>query len=610
MAERYNKNEKQHRSFRDSIREWVVFDFLRVPAALYEATSAKANVILKGLVKKVGMALSNSSSGGRADFEAPEFDMNSIENAYNADGYVREAVDKYIDLLFKAGYDIVGKNVKAVEYIKIRLAYIAEVTGIPTDILFNEIATDIVKFQNAIIAKSRADDPNALPPGSSIQGLDGNNPIGGYFVQPVQTFQVKRDKFGVVKGWQQQVEGQNKASKFKPEDIVHIYMKRSPGKAFAYPRLLAVIDDVRSLREIEERVLHMVFRNVHPLIHAKVGSTDIPGQPQEVQDVKADMENMSVEGGTVTTERVSIDTINTKNTIDVEPYLLYFEKRVFTGLGVSETMMGRGDSANRNTGDNQKEEAVDRVKSIQKVLSVFITSCMITELLREGGFDPLNKPEDKVEFVFKDPDQDNKIKQEAHAIFLYQSNAITETEMRIMLSRDPVPDADRETLWFNQYGNKNTNDQASNTIMPANQSGKKTSPKKQTNTFDMQMNEYMLDLRRGLIQYVKDLYNLHTAGIKDVYIQQIIANTDRHVQYIETLTTKLIEEQYGQDQLNSISNNIHHIFKQVYDVTIDTMATHNTEEVAKETIYALFDVFVGEFKDLINQLIGGDHKRG
>ena len=597
-------NVKPSESFKAYMTRWLTVDLLKFPGQVYDATVGKVGVSLLGLVKKVGLAISSGDSGsGDRDFTPPDFDLTQVQKAYERDGYVRAAVDKYVDLILKPGYDIVSKNTNATDYINLRFAYMEEVSGVPKDVLIGEIAQSVVMFNNAFIGKARAADKNALPPGNAVKGMDGMDPIGAYFVLNSTTMQIKRDKNGVVKAWQQQAPGQDKPAKFKPQDIVHMYYKREPGMAFAYPSILAVIDDVRALREVEERTLHMLYRNIHPLFHVKVGTKEIPGQVEEVELIKGEVQNMSVEGGLVSTERISIDSVASDKIIDADKYLVYFEKRVFTGLGVSETMMGRGDTSNRSTSDNQKEEAVDRVKAIQKVINVFITYGMINELLREGGFDPLNNPDDKVLFQLKDPDADSKIKGEAHAVFLYQNNSITEGEMRVMLGRDPIPDGDRATLWFPQYG-LNTDGAASNKTMPANQSGKKTSPKKTTNGFRMQTSEYMNDLRNGLMKNADSLFI--QVPNKVAHIRNTISDTQRLVVYWQTMVEKTVKEYYGEEQLVGIKNNIGQVFRNIYDTTIDIMAEIDTKSIATETISAIFDVFIEELVILTNSLREGE----
>lgn len=597
------KNQNQERKIGTRVRGWFINDFLNLPKYLVDAAKAavgKAGQTLLGLVKRVGLAITDGSTTDR-DFVPPEFDLQSVQNAYDRDGYVRTAIDKYVDLIFKAGYTITGKNPKAVEYIQSRFAYMEETSGVPKDILFADIAHSMVLFHNVIIGKARTDDTNAFPSGSSTRGLDNMKPVAGYFPLNITTISVRRDKNGVVKGWQQEVEGQDKPVNFKPQDIIHMYYKKEAGKAFAQPSILAVIDDVRALREVEERTLHMLYRNIHPLFHIKIGSKEIPGTPEEVDETMAEVQNMSVEGGLVTSERVEIKDVASNKVVDAEKYLLYFEKRVFTGLGVSETMMGRGSTANRNTSDNQKEEAIDRVKAYQKVTSVFINVAMINEMLREGGFDPLNKLEDRVEFKFTDPDASSKIQSESHAIFLYQNNAISEEEMRQMIGRDPITDQEREFLWFNQYkGNPDGTKQADNTTRPENQSGKKTSPKKTTNSFKPMLLQSMEDLRNGLVKNADSLYI--NVPDKAAHIRNTIKDTQRLVAYWERTVLSMVESFYGLDQLDSVKNGVNQVFRNIYNTTVDIMSQFQTESVTLETISAVFDVFIEELMLLMQNL--------
>jgi hypothetical protein len=574
----FDKIENKSTSIGHRIKKWIA-DKLNL-SALTEAT-AKTTQTLKGLVKKIGLSFPTVEGGDFGkEFEAPDFDLQQIQNAYEADGYVRQAIDKYVDLIFKTGYEVTGQNLNAVEYIKARLAYMAETTGVPTEVLFQEIAENLIKYNNVIMVKARTNEKAALPPTGAIKGMDGFDPVGGYFILPTQTMKVKRDKFGVVKGWEQEIEEQEKPAKFKTQDIIHMYFKREPGKAFAYPSLLSVLDDVRALREMEERVLQMIYRHVNPLIHVSIGTKEFPGTPEEVEEGKIEVENMSVDGGIITTNRTEIKAIGTQNVVDANPYLKHFEKRVFTGLGVSETMMGRGDTSNRSTSDNQKEEAVDRVKAFQRIISIFVTNLIINELLREGGFDPLNNPDDKVYLMFKDPDIDSKIKQENHAIFKFQSNAITEDEMRKLLNIDPIPDSDRKKLHYTLYGQKDTTAETSNKNQPENQSGKKTSPKKTTNAVETLAYEYLDKFRFKLIKHIDSYYN----GIE---VEKDIIN---ELEYIGTIIKNALKD----------STKFNVIFNEFGNNILLTLKEQKTAQVAKETNSAVIDIFINEFSYILN----------
>ena len=409
------------------------------PASLDASTGGQrelASEFIKPIVYK---------TGDETDFEDPNFNMGDIENAYDTDSYVRQGVDKYVDQIFKEGYNFYGKDTNTVDYLRLRLDYIAEATNTPTNQFLMDIAEDLVKYGNCIMVKSRTNDANALPQGITVQGLGGKDPVAGYFCANPSTMTVMRDTNGVVTKWKQETDAGEQ--EFNPEDVIHFYYKKPKGNAYGTSFLVPVLDDIRALRQAEENVLKMMYRNIYPFHHVKVGSDDQPGTEAEVDKIVESIDNMDVEGGLVTTERVTVTPIASDKVIDGEPYLRYMEDRVFSGMGIPAIMWGRGDTANRSTGDNMTSEMADRIRAITKIIEMFFNSYIVKELLMEGGYDPVLNPEQTAELKFLDNDVDVKIKKEVHAIYKYEHNAITEDEMRSLIGMDPIADDSREKLF-------------------------------------------------------------------------------------------------------------------------------------------------------------------
>lgn len=469
----------------------------------FQLDSPKGNVkdasagreLTTGTIQRLGIRYGDITS---KDFEEAEFDLEQIHNGYSTDSYIRQGVDKYVDQIFKEGYQFFGKDTNIVEYIRLRFSYMAEATGIPTEQFFIEIAEDVVKYGNAFIAKARVSDANSLPQGVTITGLNGAQPIGGYFPINAATIQTKRDKNGAVTQYLQKID--DNEVKFNAEDMIHIYYKREKGNAFGTPFLYPVLDDVRALRQAEENVLKMMYRSIYPFYHVRVGDDESTGSETEINAVKDSIDGMEVDGGLVTTNRVEIKPVASNQVINADPYLQYLEQRVFSGMGIPPILFGRGGTANRSTGDNMTSEMADRIRAIQHVIEVFINEYIIKELLMEGGYDPVLNPEQIIEFRFNENELDSQVKRDTHHVFLYEHNAIDENEMRKELGRDPITDRSlmHQTLItqanasFNSSlsGNNPSPSSSSgsqgsaetnNKQKPTNQSGTKTSPKKQTN---------------------------------------------------------------------------------------------------------------------------------
>lgn len=537
--------------------------------------SAGSRESAAGTVKRLGVRNGDITS---KDFEEPEFDMTAISDGYNTDSYIRQGVDKYVDQIFKEGYKFYGDDSTIVDYLKLRFAYMAEATGIPTDQLMMDIAEDVVKYGNCIVLKARAKDAASLPPTLTITGLDGKQPISGYFPINVTTVSAKRDTNGTITSWQQEVS--DKTVKFKPEDVVHFYYKREKGNAFGTSFLIPVLDDVRALRQAEENVLRMMYRNIYPFYHVAVGDDETPGGDTEIESVQSAINDMDVDGGLVTTNRVAITPIASNQVINAEPYLQYLEERVFSGMGIPSIMFGRGDTANRSTGDNMASEMSDRIHAIQHSIEMFMNEYIVKELLMEGGYDPVLNPEHVVEFRFKENDLDTKVKSETHAVFLYEHNAITEDEMREELGRDPItdrsmmhqmlitqPNFTHEEQTKAQFGggtastsstktSSTSTKQTDNKVRPTNQHGTKTSPKKLTNheeslAVGLMKDEFDL-LKDELIRYIEQC----DLDDKRVELKNINRLIDHHKEtsllYLETLELSISQKEALVDYANQL----------------------------------------------------------
>jgi hypothetical protein len=442
------------------------------------------------VVKAVGQ-VEDTANG---DFASPESDLNEIRDAINADSYIRLAITKYSQLIFKAGYHIVSDNDAAAEYIQQRMNIMSFTTRTPMDVLFQGIAEDLVAYSNAFLVISRDDKVkvNAV----QAKGALSQKPVAGYFRVDPATMQIKRDKAGTIKNYQQQV-GNDKKS-FKPEDVVHFYIDKKGGAAFGTPRLEPVLEDVKMLRKLEGLVLKLAYRYAAPIYQMKVGipQAGMMATDQEVKDAQKEIERLADDGVLITNERTDFKVIGADgHAIDLGAYLKYFESRAFSALSLSPAQAGRGGA--KQDADSMEEQTHDTVKFFQRALSTFIEHFMINEMLLEGGYDPITNVQDQVHFKFEEINLETKVKMETHALNMFQGNLVPFEDARTMmgLRSDTV---DESRLYENMIntpaeiaitqakagaagtsGNANSgpakktgpNDSAKNTISPKNQHG-------------------------------------------------------------------------------------------------------------------------------------------
>lgn len=555
------------------------------------------------------------------DFEDPDFNLEDIQNGYNTDSYIRQGVDKYVDQIFKEGYSFYGTDTNAVEYLKLRLSYIAEASNTPTNQLLMDIAEDIVKYGNCMVVKARSNDPNALPQGTTVTGLYGKDPVVGYFCANPVTMKCKRDEFGTIIEWQQDNDGGTQT--FAPEDVVHFYYKREKGNAYGTSFLIPVLDDVRALRQAEENVLKMMYRNIYPFYHVAVGTEEQTGTTREVEELKAAIDGMDVEGGLVTTERVKITPIASDKVIDAEPYLRYMESRVFSGMGIPEIMFGRGNTANRSTGDNMTSEMADRIRAMCRVIEMFFNSFIIKELLMEGGYDPVLNPDQAVEFRFNDNDVDVMIKKQVHAIYKYEHNAITEDEMRDELGMDPIPDGDRAKLFVElitretlrvqaelntqvakatatQTGTAETNNKQKNQGgKSSGGSGNKKSSSQSKNSIEPQsiglVKDSIDNMENSIDNYIKECFDTNTQITQAKLMEKVVA-CNKEIMYIISRGSNSAAVEDISTRMAKLSTNL---LNQIHTDMIGVNTLANTES----SVIDIIDVRVSIYKDSLIKYI-------
>ena len=375
------------------------------------------------VVKAVGFA----GGDNNGDFESPDIDLSEIKDAINGDSYIKMAISKYSQLIFKAGYNIVGSNDAAAEYLRGRLRMMSFMTSIPIDVLFQQTTDDLIAYSNAFWVKSRQ--PMTNIGGLAAKGVLDTNPVCGYFRMDPTTVTIKRDKNGTIKQYQQEA-GNNKKT-FKPTDVIHFYIDKAGGAAFGTPRLVAALEDVKLLRKIEGNILNLIYRFSIPIYQMKIGlpQAGFMATDREISEAKKEVEKMSSDGVLVTNERTEFKAIGAEGeAIDATGYLNYFEKRVFSALNMSEAMMGRGGS--KQDADSMEEQVHDTVKYIQSRFSIFVREMVFNELLLEGGYNPIMNEPDICQFQFNEINNETRVKMETHALNQFQGNAITFEEMR------------------------------------------------------------------------------------------------------------------------------------------------------------------------------------
>jgi len=475
-----------------------------------DAKSLTVANILKTLKSKVLTAI---NGGSRGIFVSPEWDFSKTQLAFTNEAIFRRAVEKYVEQIRKHDWEFIGNNPNTVKYIRKRFDQIATVTNKPTSEFFDEFAFNLVLYSNALVVKRRNRKASG---GKTRTTFDGYKriPVAGYELVDPSTILVDKDEYGNPKKWRQLRHGTilnkengpslsellgnpsafpDKFIEWPSYNMIHVKDRgASPSTYFfAMPMATPVIADMQALRELEELVLLESIKVAVPKLHAKVGSKDMPGTQEQVNDLGATIRHITGDGVLVTTERVEIADIakaTSANNI-LTASIDYFRARVLAGLGMSGIAMGEGDSANRSTAQVLQSEMQSTSAKFQRIIKRGIEFHIIRELLYESGYSEFTLDEENMVYLsIPEVDLSEKIRREAHYLNLYVQNSVTEDELRKELGRDIIGDADRDGMFLNLVSIPLADAQASaqaegaikkanSVASPTNQYGSKPKPR-------------------------------------------------------------------------------------------------------------------------------------
>ena len=354
---------------------------------------------------------------------ARSYDLAQIKNAVLTDSYLAVAVRKFSQLITKAGYQIKSKNEDAANYVNDRIKVIEFRTKIPFYTLITSIARDLYTYSNSYIIKSR--DNNTEKFGLKAEKIFSGGAISGLFLADPASVTIRRNDAGAIDAYVINQE------EYSPNDVIHLYIDKMNNADYGTSRIYSVLEDVTMLRKAEGLVMTILYRFAIPVLHIKVGNT-AEGQyatQKEINDARDAFQEMPNDGFIVTNERTAIEAITPNMQANqLLKFLEYLELRVFSALNASKSSMGRG--GGQSSADNTEALMHDEVRAFQNVITNFIEKYLFTELLLEGGFNPLLNKDDYVSFAFNEVSIDTKIKLESNIIQKYQGNVIDLDEAR------------------------------------------------------------------------------------------------------------------------------------------------------------------------------------
>jgi hypothetical protein len=113
--------------------------------------------IVKPKALALGRGTTYTGLRDSTNYEPPPYDFNLILKAVDTDSYAKQAFLKYKDLFWKEGWQIVGENFDAVDYLYQRISLMEKAMNRPFNSFLADVADQWIKFGNAFVAKAYGD---------------------------------------------------------------------------------------------------------------------------------------------------------------------------------------------------------------------------------------------------------------------------------------------------------------------------------------------------------------------------------------------------------------------------------------------------------------------
>lgn len=367
----------------------------------------------------------------------PKVDLEDLWKAYLSDGYIQRTVDTIVGLMIGNGIRW-QTSPSASNYLRLRFEVAHQITGYGWDRLIRDLAFDFVLYGNAFLVKLWTRKLRTLG-GRSLRPPC----VAGWYLVPARCMVPAVDRDQNLTGWILRGQGGRQDRYFPLEDVVHLTYRRPLDSPFGVPFLLGVIEDVRSLRQMEEDVLRMVHRFVNPKFHISMPETPglLSGIRPDMQQIVEAINSMSSDAVLVTLPGQKVQVIGAESfALRAEPYLSYFTQRVIGGLGMNDVMMGLKPS-------DPEMDTVDlslrvTLRQMQRAFLDGLLDQIILPLMQEANWK-------QVQVSLESPDVDMRHTLRLFTIIsnLYSQNVVTLSEARAMMGLDSPFDEQDSYTW-------------------------------------------------------------------------------------------------------------------------------------------------------------------
>lgn len=371
-------------------------------------------------------------------------------DAYITDGIFKQGIDKYFE--YFRDIELQGGE-KQVQYLENRLTSMGLSAGSHWKVMLQSSILDLLKVGTTMIIKYRGNNKE-----KRALYKNRTSAISQLFPADILAFEpeIKGDQF---LGWKY-VDTSKKASINKtgtlkngfitaptvdanvfcsPADVLVLTYRKGPDNPYGIGMGFPALEDINMLRSIEQVIAVMIKKFATPKLHHTVERPPgyIGSLQQEINNAAQVWANSGPDEVVITPSNHKVTVIGAESqAMRAEGYFRQITARACSSMGLNPYALGF-ESGTIGADAATRQMMQNRVKSIQVELANTLELFLINELLWEGGFDPYQNEEDRVQLSFAETDIDEIIKKQNHAADLFNKDVTSHEETRKELKKDP-----------------------------------------------------------------------------------------------------------------------------------------------------------------------------
>jgi hypothetical protein len=390
------------------------------------------------------------------------FRYKRVDEFYLKESYFSRSIVRQIETMLRNGYGIVSEDAKLAKIVRKDLSYMERESNIPLSQTMYRWVKDLQSYGVVVTEKVRKRKRNPEDPldkrKSRIVRLRPILPhnmavyVDEYskVVSVVEAHQWTSSAFRRLKK-----ASQSKIPGIPAQDLAMAYMYDAGGDIFPEPPCFQMLDDILTLRSLEETVELLCFQFGSPLLHSKVGTEKEPSTREEVDQVNATLIAMAPNGMLTTDHRVEINAVNLQRGIaNLMPYIEHFKIRVLVGSGSSPISVGEANTANRNTAESIDDALADHCTYLSEIINNMFNNNIIPDILLTNDVNESEIYDGNgdltVKMEFSEMRLEKQIAKENSIINKWNNSLITLAEARRALQEIPLTKTQEKELHVNK----------------------------------------------------------------------------------------------------------------------------------------------------------------